>query len=109
MRDKYPEAGFSKRQPTILPLPRQWERAGVREIRQPQICAQVPSANPEGIASFSLGLPDSERDYPRYRHSKLGNPERVEYQRLVKWIQPFQGWEFSGLSPRVARSSQPLG
>jgi hypothetical protein len=25
-----PAAGFSKGQPTILPLPRQWERVGVR-------------------------------------------------------------------------------
>lgn len=50
----------------------------------PNHAPKDPSANPEGIASFSLGLPDSERDYPRYRHLELRNSERVEYQRLVK-------------------------
>jgi hypothetical protein len=33
-RPASPAAGFSKGQPTILPLPRQWERAGVRVARK---------------------------------------------------------------------------
>ena len=38
---------------------------------------------------------------------KFNNPERVEYQTLTNQIQPFQGCDYSVLSPRVARSSQP--
>jgi hypothetical protein len=44
------------------------------------------------------------RGLPWVTPFKFHNPERVEYQVLMKKIQPFQGRECYGFSPRVARS-----
>src|SRR5208337_1354395 len=65
------------------------------------------SFNPEGIGSFSPGLARFREGLPWVAAFKVINPERVEYQPLTNQIQPFQGCDYSVLSPRVARSSQP--
>ena len=50
--------------------------------------------NPKGTGSSSPGLADS-RGLPWVAVLELINPERVEYQRLAKRMQPSQGCEFS--------------
>jgi hypothetical protein len=68
---------------------------------------QKPFFNPERIASFSPGLARFQEGLPWVAAFKCHNPERVEYQILMKQVQPFQGCDFHVFSPRVARSSQP--
>ena len=71
------------------------------------MCDKNPFVNPNGIASFSPGLARVREGLPWVAAFTFHNPERVEYQRLMKQIQPLQGCDFSRCSPRVARSSQP--
>jgi hypothetical protein len=63
--------------------------------------------NPKGIASFSPGLARFRESLPWVAANNSINPERVEYQSLMKKVQPFQRCDFSRSLPRVARSSQP--
>ncbi len=71
------------------------------------MCDKNQFVNPKGIASFSPGLARFREGLPWVAAFTFHNPERVEYQRLMKQIQPLQGCDFSLGSPRVARSSQP--
>jgi hypothetical protein len=73
------------------------------ETARSAMCDKNPLANPKGIASFSPGLARFREGLPWMEAIKFHNPERVEYQRLVKQIQPLQGCGFSLFSPRVAR------
>ena len=65
-----------------------------------------PVSNPKGIGSSSPGLARFREGLPWETMIKNCNPEGVEFQILAEQIQPFQGWDFSLFSPRVARSSQ---
>ncbi len=71
------------------------------------MCDKNPFVNPNGIASFSPGLARVREGLPWVAAFTFHNPGRVEYQRLMKQIQPLQGCDFSRCSLRVARSSQP--
>jgi hypothetical protein len=63
--------------------------------------------NPKGIASFSPGSARFREGLPWVAAFNFHNPEGVEYQRLIKQIQPLQGCDFFLFSPRVARGAQP--
>ena len=65
------------------------------------------SANPEVIASFSLGLARFREGPPWVVAHKDKNPEGVESQDLGHLMEPLQGSGSSVEFPRVARSSQP--
>ena len=83
----------------------------MKEVSERNMHLLVPMTslnfNPEGIGSFSPGLARFREGLPWVAMVEFHNPERVESPVLLKQIQPFQGWDFSLFSPRVARSSQP--
>jgi len=59
--------------------------------------------NPKGIAALSPRLARFPEGLPWVGTFNFQNPEMVEYQRLTKQIQPWQGCDSSRSSPRVAR------
>ena len=71
------------------------------------MCCKNHFINPKGIGSFSPGLARFREGLPWVAAFKFHNPERVEYQRFTKQIQPLQGCGFFLFSPRVARGAQP--
>jgi len=68
-----------------------------------QCFAENRSSIPKGLNHSAQGWP-IPRGLPWVAAFQLHNPERVEYQRLTKRIQPFQGRNFPASKPRVARS-----
>jgi hypothetical protein len=58
------------------------------------ICHKHRFCNPEGIESRSPGLARFREGLPREHVNKNHYPERVEYQRLTKWMQLFQSCGF---------------
>jgi hypothetical protein len=71
------------------------------------MCCKNHFINPKGIGSFGPGLARFREGLPWVAAFKFHNPERVEYQRFTKQIQPLQGCGFFLFSPRVARGAQP--
>ena len=84
-------------------------RQGGRGVPPLRSCSSMPSKTrppiPKGLHhSAQQRVGPIPRGLPWATPFKFHNPEKVEYQALRKKIQPFQGRESYGRSPRVARS-----
>ena len=77
------------------------------EMARSAMCDKNSFVNPKGIGSLSPGLARFREGLPWVAAFNFQNPERVEYQRLAKQMQPLRGCDSSLSSPRVARGAQP--
>jgi hypothetical protein len=77
------------------------------EMARSAMCDKNLFVNPKGIASFSPGSARFREGLPWVAAFNFHNPEGVEYQRLIKQIQPLQGCDFFLFSPGVARGAPP--